>query len=157
MKKLILIRHGKATQEFMPDKKRYLVEKGIKRTKKFALDLKDKEIFPDIIISSPAVRAKQTSEIVADIFEYNVDKIQINNIFYFEPDELVFNEIYSLPNSASTVFIVGHNPLWTEIADYFSNTEIWHLRTSGIYGVEFDTDDWTEIETANKKDLVLIN
>jgi phosphohistidine phosphatase len=157
MKKLFFIRHGKATHKSMPDKKRYLIEKGIKRTIKHAKQLKEKGITPDLIISSPAVRAYQTAELIAKTLNYPVDKIKINKNFYFEPEDLVINEILSLPNDAQTVFLVGHNPLWTDLADYYLSADIWHLRTSGIAGVGFDTDDWTEIENVPKKDLVLIN
>jgi len=157
MKNLILIRHGKATHEPMPDKKRFLTEKGIKRSRKFAEKLKEQNIKPDLMISSPATRAYETAKIFADIFDYPIEAIQINDNFYFAPDELVFNELYSLPNEKNTIFLFGHNPLWTELADYFSQNEIWQLRTSGIFGVSFDTNDWTKIETAPKKDLVLIN
>ncbi len=157
MKKLIIIRHGKATQSFMPDKERFLVDKGKKRTQKFALKLKETGIIPDLILTSPAVRAKQTAEIIAEVFSFLKDKIQVKDTFYFRGKELVYNELYALPDDKNAVFIVGHNPLWTELADNFSTKQILHLRTSGIFGVEFDTKHWTEIETAEKRDLVLIS
>ncbi len=157
MKKLFFIRHGKATHEPMPDEKRFLTEKGIKRSRKYAKKLKKAGIKPDLILSSPAVRARQTAEIFAEILDYPKDKIILKKNFYFEPEELVLNEILSLPPEADTVFLVGHNPLWTDLADYYSNDEIWHLRTSGVAGIGFDTDDWTEIETAPRKDLILLN
>jgi len=157
MKKLFFIRHGKATHEPMPDEKRFLTEKGIKRSRKYAKKLKKAGIKPDLILSSPAVRARQTAEIFAEILDYPEDKIILKKNFYFEPEELVINEILSLPPEADTVFLVGHNPLWTDLADYYSNDEIWHLRTSGVAGIGFDTDDWTEIETAPRKDLILLN
>ncbi len=157
MKNLIFIRHGKATHEPMPDIDRYLTEKGIRRTRKHANLLKTHNIYPDLIITSPAQRAYQTAEIVADIYKYPLDKILINKKFYFEPKEFVYNEILSFPNKKNTIFIVGHNPIWTEMADAFSNQGIMHLRTSGIIGIAFDTDDWTDIEIAVKKDLILIN
>ncbi len=70
MKHLFIIRHGKASQQMMPDIKRPLIEKGIKRTTKRAKSLKDLGIKPDLIVSSPAVRAFQTAEIFAKILDY---------------------------------------------------------------------------------------
>ncbi len=157
MKKLFFIRHGKATQEFMDDKDRYLIDKGVKRTLKNARKLKESRISPDLILSSPAVRAYQTAEIIADTLGYPKENIVTKENFYFAPEDLVVNEILSLPNEVDTVFLVGHNPLWTEMANYFSSHNIGHLRTSGVVGVEFQTDDWTEIGNVPKSDIFIQN
>jgi len=156
-KKILFIRHGKATQEFMPDMERFITEKGIKRTHKHTKKLKEKGIYPDLIISSPAVRAQETAQIIAQNFDYDIDKIEINEHLYFSSEQTIINIIRSLPNNITTVFLVGHNNLWTDLADEFSSEDIWHLRTSGIFGVQFDTENWAEILTAKKSDLVLIN
>jgi len=157
MKKLYLIRHGKASQQMMPDIKRPLIEKGIKRTRKFAKKLKETCVQPDLIVSSPAVRAYQTAEILAEIFEYPMDKIDINQYFYFHPEEAVLHQLMGLPDTVQTVFITGHNPIWTDIADELMQQDIWHLRTSGIAGICFETNKWKDILQAKRKDLVLIN
>ncbi len=157
MKRLYIIRHGKASQQMMPDIKRPLIEKGIKRTRKFAKKLKETGVQPDLIVSSPAVRAYQTAEILADIFDYPKDKIYINQYFYFHEEEAVLSQLMGLPDSVNTVFITGHNPVWTDLADRFMQEEIWHLRTSGIAGVAFDTNTWKDILKAPGKDLILIN
>jgi phosphohistidine phosphatase len=156
-KKLLFIRHGKATQEFMPDMERFITEKGIKRTRKHAKKLKEKGIFPDLIISSPAVRAHETAKIVAQNLNYDTAKIEINEHLYFSSEQTIINIVRSLPNNISTVFLVGHNNLWTDLANEFSSEDIWHLRTSGIYGVQFETSNWTDMLTAKKADLVLVN
>ena len=157
MKQLYIIRHGKASQQMMPDIKRPLIEKGIKRTRKFAKKLKETGEQPDLIISSPAVRAYQTAEILADIFAYPKDKIDINKYFYFHSEDAVLHQLMGLPDTVNTVFITGHNPIWTDLADELMQQDIWHLRTSGIAGVAFETDSWTDLLQAKRKDLVLIN
>ncbi len=156
-KKLLFIRHAKATQEFLPDMERFITEKGIKRTHKHAKILKEKGIYPDLIISSPAVRAQETAQIIAQNLDYNVDNIEINEHLYFSSEQTIINIVRSLSNDISTVFLVGHNNLWTDLANEFSSEDIWHLRTSGIFGVQFNTINWTEILSAKKTDLILIN
>jgi phosphohistidine phosphatase len=157
MKTLVIIRHGKATQESMPDTERYLIEKGIKRTKKFALRLKDAGVFPDKIISSTAVRTYQTAEIIADVFDYSKENIEKNPSFYFHSLQTTVHQIYSLQDSFSTVFIVGHNPIWTDLVEHFGQLDIWHLRTSGMVAIQFNTDKWQDIEQAEKKEIAVIN
>ncbi len=157
MKQLFLIRHGKATHEPMPDIKRHLTDKGIKRTRKHAGMLKDKQLKPDLIISSPAIRAFQTAEILADILQYPKKDILIDSKFYFFPQEEVTNQIKNIPDTYNRVFLVGHNPIWTDLSDQLSENGLWHLRTSGIFGIEFDTDTWQNVFQAPQKSILLIN
>ena len=157
MKQLFLIRHGKATHELMPDIKRYLTEKGIKRTQKHAKILAEKTYKPDLIISSPALRAYQTAEILAKTIGYPSEKIEINPKLYFYPEEDLMNQIKEIPDTYNKVYLVGHNPIWTDLADQLSENGLWHLRTSGVFGVEFDTDSWKHIFQSSRKDLILIN
>ncbi len=157
MKHLYLIRHGKATHKPMPDIKRYLTGKGIKRTKKYAGILAEQNIKPDLIISSPATRALQTAEIIAEILNYPVDKIEINPVFYFEPEQEVLEQIKNIPDRYNHVFLIGHNPIWTDLADRFSEKPVWHLRTSGISGTAFETETWKNILQSPRKDYILIN
>ena len=157
MKQLFLIRHGKATHEAMPDIKRYLTDKGIKRTRKHAGILAEKQLKPDLIISSPAVRAFQTAEILAKTIGYPSEKIEINPKLYFYPEDDLMNQIKEIPDTYNKVYLVGHNPIWTDLADQLSENGLWHLRTSGIFGVEFDTDTWQNVFQAPRKDILLIN
>lgn len=157
MKHLYLIRHGKATHKPMPDNKRFLTEKGIKRTKKYARILAEQNITPDLIVSSPAVRAFKTAEIIAEILNYPIQDIEINPVFYFEPEREVINQIKKFPDKYNHVFIVGHNPIWTDLADQFSENDLWHLRTSGIFGVKFDTNTWKNILQSSRQNSILIN
>ena len=157
MKELFIIRHGKATHQPMPDVERFLTEKGIKRTEKHAIILREKNLCPDAIVSSPAKRAFQTAEILADICNFPKSQIIIMPDFYFMPEGLVYNQIQSLPNTANRIFITGHNPLWTDLADELSSQDIWHLRTSGVVGIAFDADTWYDVFRAPRKDIIIIN
>ena len=157
MKYLYLIRHGKATHKPMPDIKRYLTSKGIKRTKKYAGILAEQNIMPDLIISSPAARALQTAKIIAEVLNYPSEKIEINPVFYFEPEQEVLEQIKNIPPHYKHVFLVGHNPVWTDLADLFSEKPIWHLRTSGISGTAFETNTWQNILLSPRKNILLIN
>ncbi len=157
MKQLFLIRHGKATHELMSDIKRYLTEKGIKRTIKTAEILAEKNIYPDLIISSPAVRAIQTAKILADYLNYDHQKIQINSTFYFYPKPEVLDQIKQFPDKYQLIFMVGHNPIWTEIADQFSQNGVYHLKTSGVFGSKAEIETWKKFVATEKTDTLRLN
>ena len=64
MKKLVLIRHAKSdwSNPFLDDFLRPLNKRGEKNAPLMAKVLKEKNIRPDLIISSPSLRTKQTLE-----------------------------------------------------------------------------------------------
>ncbi len=106
--KVLFIRHSLAVEkeEFLGhDFDRPLVEKGIKRAKKFFKNIK--EIYEiDYIITSPALRALQTAEILKGYFPKAVF-IKTNRLL---PGASIndFKEI--IAEKQGTVAIVGHQP-----------------------------------------------
>ena len=123
----------------------------------FALKLKETLVNPDLIISSPAVRAYQTAEILAEVFNYPKSKIDINKYFYFYEEEAVLHQLKYLKDNVQTVFITGHNPVWTDLANRFYSSPVFHLRTSGIVGIGFETDTWKNFLEVKRTDIILIN
>ncbi len=72
MFELYLIRHGVAAERGLAwpdDAKRPLTEEGIGRMKKAAKGLKRLDVRLDVVVSSPLVRARQTAEVVAGVFD----------------------------------------------------------------------------------------
>ena len=53
--------------------------------------------------------------------------------------------------------IVGHNPIWTSLVNYFLPETLTHLRTSGVAVIKFETRDWSKIKKAAKKKIALFN
>ena len=104
---VVAIRHGKPlTEGYAQDDLKPLSDEGKKTIEKTALHLQEKKIVPDIIFSSPLLRAKQTADIVKDVLGGN---LQIEDAlgFFFDLQKLI-SSLTSLQNK--TVFLVGHAP-----------------------------------------------
>ncbi|MFW6227734.1 MAG: SixA phosphatase family protein [Bacteroidota bacterium] len=153
MKTLYLVRHGKSSWENMShqDYERPLLVKGIKRTRKVALFLKEKDICPDLIVSSHAQRAYETATIIAEKIQYPVEKIRIERGLYFSGPDAMENVIFSLDDSLEEVMLVGHNPDMTNLANVFLLNKIDYLPTTGVVCVRFDTGNWSDIFIAPKE------
>ena len=69
--KIYLIRHSNAVDPGTPgyedDSLRPLTEKGRDKMNKIAAALKALDVQPDLIVSSPYVRARETAEILAKV------------------------------------------------------------------------------------------
>ncbi len=115
---LYIIRHAIAVEEGTPeyedDSQRPLTDKGKKKMRQIAKGLHALGVDFDLILSSPYVRAKETAEILADVFKMK------NNIAFSEnlipmgdPDLLIaeINEKYSVDSIA----LVGHEPYLTNL------------------------------------------
>jgi len=158
MKTLYIIRHAKSSWEFtnLSDEERPLIEKGIKRSKKIAKYLKGKNVKADIIISSHANRALNTAQIIAKKIDYPLEKIIIDKKIYGSGIDNLFNIIYGISNDYNSAILFGHNPTFTNIANYFLDEKIDNLPTAGLVCIEFDTDQWNKINTAPKLNNYII-
>ena len=105
---------------------------------------------PQLIISSPAERAKQTAELVAEICSYD-RSIEWDASFYGGGSEDLISALSRLPNSIEHVMLVGHNPRMEETAaDLLNPTGMgWNdgpairIPTAGLICVELHITDWT--------------
>ena len=50
-----------------------------------------------------------------------------------------------IENKYSEVVLVGHNPAYTEISNYFSENKILNLPTARWFSLRFDTNHWSNI------------
>jgi phosphohistidine phosphatase len=66
---LYLLRHADANTEAATDDARPLSEKGVSQARKVGRFCKDHNLKPDIILTSPVLRAVETADIVAQIIK----------------------------------------------------------------------------------------
>jgi len=152
MKTLYFIRHAKSSWDFteLTDEERPLIEKGIKRAKKLGKYLKEQNIKADMILTSHADRAFQTAQIIAKKINYPLEKIIIDKKIYGTGIDNLFETIFGLSDEYSCIILFGHNPTFTNIANYFLDEKIENLPPSGLVCIEFKTDQWNEIVNAPK-------
>lgn len=146
-KQLIIVRHGKSSWKYesIADIDRHLKEKGIHDVYAMASRLKEAEIYPDLIMSSEAPRALHTALIFARTLDYPTSKIKLKEIFYHGSDHDVLEAIRKVPDDADSIMIFGHNPTFTDLANHFLQEELDKLPTSGMAGIEFNSESWENI------------
>lgn len=152
MKNLLVMRHAKSDWgNNLPDIERPLNKRGEKAAPLMAEHLKKKSKIPDLILSSPAKRAKCTADLVKKTLAYSKD-IEIVNQFYFGYISDIIYIIKNIDNHHNTVLILGHNPIWEDLVSEFINYEDYvAMPTAAIASIIFDTDDWQKISEKNAK------
>ena len=155
MKKLYIIRHAKSSRsdETLEDFERPLNKRGKANAPIMGERLKEKGIMPDIIISSPAKRAKTTAEIIAKEIGYEKKVLFDANIYEANVNELS-KILRALDDKNKTVFLVGHNPSLNDLANYYVHHEE-NIPTCGVVEIAFACEKWADIEPKNAKLLSL--
>lgn len=123
---------------------RPLLDEGIETTRLVIGHLKEKKVQIRNIVSSPAMRAITTAELIAKGFGVDKDDIQVFNDLY-KADIPAFEDcIYSLPDEWDHVLLVSHNPGISEFAaDLAVIPE--SLPTAGIVSLCFDMKKWINL------------
>ena len=150
MKRLYLVRHAKASWEEpgVSDSDRPLIPKGLKKTRLIVDFLLEKGTSPDLIISSPAVRASETAKIVAAGLDYPAGRIKTDRKIYDGYYDRILDIIYGTPNDVNSLMIFGHNPTITNMANLFMTPGIDSMPTSCVVCISFNTDKWEAIPAA---------
>lgn len=151
MKTLLILRHGKAVaHDDAHDKQRALEDRGRHAATKMGELIKDKIGVPHLVVSSDATRARETAELAAEAAGYN-HKIVYKPEIYDASLTTLISVVQSLPESAPTVLLVGHNPGLSDLAGYFVNSEMM-LPTAGLIYLKFGIE-WSNA-SAGIGDLV---
>lgn len=111
---LYLIRHAVAVEEYEDDSQRPLTDKGRKKMRQIAKGARALGVEFDLILSSPYVRARETAEILADVFKMKKDVQFSDHLTPMGDPELLIaemNEKYAV----SSVALVGHEPFLTAL------------------------------------------
>ena len=153
MKRVVIVRHAKAVPYgYDADFERELTGRGEKDAGNIGRELNRKVIVPDLMISSPAARALKTAQIFAENLGFEISRIQEKMAIY---DGLTTAEflaiIHQLPENVQTVFFFGHNPGFHYLVSNLL-TEFWgEMPTCSTVGIDFDVENWSEIEARTGK------
>ena len=148
MKQLILIRHASAesTGPSGDDFGRLLTDIGRKESLILANKLARFNLSPGIIISSPAPRALETANLVAEIIGFPVTNIRQDKSIYQEhsPRDLL-HLLDDLDESIHTAILVGHNPALSHFAWFLCPQFRNNMAKASAAGFGFETTEWSSI------------
>jgi phosphohistidine phosphatase len=101
---------------------------------------------PDLLVSSPAIRAVTTARVIAAAIEYPEGEIELRPEIYEAGCFTLLTLIRDLPGHADHVMLFGHNPGFTDLANLLQPEPIDNVPTCGVVRMAFKVDSWTEID-----------
>ncbi len=155
-KQLLIIRHAKAEEaDFKkPDFKRSLSHRGEKDAQEMVKRLKTKNLHPQILYSSPALRAISTARYFAHEFGIAQSDIIQEPEIYDALTDTLFDCTNRMDDRADFVALFGHNPSITDLVNKFCGKEIYNIPTCGIALIQFPFDSWKML-SAGTGELIL--
>ena len=155
MKILYLVRHAKSSwkDESISDAERPLNKRGERDAPFMAELLCLKGIQPDLLVSSPALRALSTAKIFAKSFEYLEGRIEIDDRAYLAETTEIWKIVRSFDDGSDSVMLFGHNPGLTEFVNLFDNVYIDNVPTSAVICIAFSSENWEETSSDRAKVL----
>jgi phosphohistidine phosphatase len=139
---IYVVRHGIAIDredpKCPPDPERYLTEEGIERTKRVAAAVAALSATPDLLLSSPYVRAMQTAEIFAGALDYPKQKIRRTDFLLPGAEPTLFFRELAKDKHSSMIFIFGHAPQLNDViaAALGAKQHITALKKAGVALIE---------------------
>lgn len=153
MKTLFVVRHAKSSWEDidLADIDRPLNERGKRDAPRMGKRLKEKNIHPQLFMSSPARRAFSTARRIGEVLEYKKSDIKVNKDLYHATDDGILKVVLQLPDKYDEIMIFGHNPGLTDFVNTLlaENESIDNVPTCGIVAFRFSCKQWSEISAVN--------
>jgi phosphohistidine phosphatase len=145
MKTLLLLRHAKSSwkEPAIADFERPLNDRGRKAADMVGKFIAKQDITIDLVISSPAVRARQTTDLVLRAAKRSPELRFDQRVYEATPARLL--EITSqIEDDRKTVLLVGHNPGMEELLTLLVGLEQ-HMPTASLAKVVLSSKKWDKI------------
>jgi len=104
-----------------------------------------RNIKPDMILSSAALRAQLTADGLAEKLGYT-ETIQYMDELYLTTPEMHINVLSLQEDAYDSIMLVGHNPALSELANILQHENFGKFPTLGVLSITLDIEFWEEIK-----------
>jgi phosphohistidine phosphatase len=151
-KTILIMRHAKSSWDdsSLKDFDRPLNTRGRKDAPRMGRYLLSLGLVPDLIVSSSALRAKRTVELLSDAAGIDSGQIRWDRSLYDNGADAYIDAVRRSPQDVETVMVAGHNPTVEEvIARLSSGTIDRRVTTANIACFKSSAEQWGDISEKN--------
>ena len=147
MKTLMLLRHAKSSWEDkgISDHDRPLNKRGKKTAPVMGHLILEKQLVPDLILSSTAVRARTTAEAVAEACNYKNTIEHLAELYLATAGELLSEVQSRVDDGIDRVMLVAHNPGMEDLVSRLSGHPE-PFPTAALAVFELGIESWRALE-----------
>ncbi len=146
MKNLYLIRHATSdwSDTSVSDEERTITLQGYADIDSVAYHLKKQGVKPELIVSSCAIRAQDTSLALSKFLHYK-GKIHYLQEFYLASAQRMQETLTLHPNDCDNIFVVGHDAQLRAFIETITKEKVSKMPTSSVIALRLDINDWSEL------------
>jgi len=143
MRRLTLIRHAKSdwSDPDLNDFDRPLNERGKKAAPLMGKRLASRSHVPDLLVSSPAKRARKTAQLIAKELGLAKTDIRFDEVIYEAPVDNLLEVLKALPDDCHPA-LIGHNPGLSDLGSWLCQDAPSWLKTCAVLTLELEADSW---------------
>ena len=145
MKNLYLMRHAKSSwkDETLLDIERPLNSRGRRASQTVAGFIKKQKIIPDLVLSSSAIRARETTDIVLGAAKITTD-LRFDERIYEAGANRLLEVIKQIDKTRKSVLLVGHNPGLEALLELLTGA-VETMPTATLSKLTLKISDWSDI------------
>jgi phosphohistidine phosphatase len=145
MKTLFLLRHAKSVPAIgsWPDLDRSLTDEGCRQAERVGKYLKQQNTVLDLVLSSPALRARETTQLVLTAAECVVE-VRYDMRIYEASRQQLLQIISEIDVEKSSVLLVGHNPGLEEVLQGLTDCFA-PMGTATLAKIDLTASEWNKI------------
>lgn len=146
MKTLLLLRHAKSSWKVadQPDFERPLNGRGERAAPLMGRHLRRQKVEPDLILCSPAERARQTAALFAEAAKLAAE-LRYDERIYEASALRLLEVVTQADEAADTVLLVGHNPGLEELILLLTG-ETRLMPTAALAKIDLAADKWSKVK-----------
>lgn len=158
---LYLLRHAKSSWDHpsLSDFDRPLAARGREAAPRMGRLMRDNSHAPELVLCSPALRARQTKDLVLDVLDYDPEVRLMDGLYNFGDGTGLLHIIQQIGSECSSLLVIGHNPsienLAIKLAGSGKSSDLKAMArkypTAALAIMEFDEDDWREVRSGKGK------
>ena len=142
MKTLWLLRHGKASWDDpgLEDFERPLNERGVSDAKLSGKYARRQRVKPDLVVSSPATRAKHTAELFMAAADLKKSPVYDERIYEASARRLL-QVLSEIDDANESILLIGHNPGFADLYEHLTGAAK-KIPTASLTCITLNIDNW---------------
>ena len=155
MKYLLINRHAESpwSNFNVSDHDRELDSKGVSDASMMGKRLLNKEISFDLMLTSSAIRALTTCQLIASEISYPLYEICVKKDIYNSNIDSLKDIICKIDSSVNFLAMFGHNPVLHMLSEEFAEQKIDRFPTCSMAYFELKINSWKDLLQSEKKML----
>jgi len=147
VKRLLILRHAKSSwaDSSLDDWQRPLNDRGRRDAPRVGEWLRARALVPDVIVTSDAVRARETAAAVATASGYSRAIVVEPSLYHATPADAIEVVRGVADQTARTLLLVGHNPGLEDLVSRLSG-EHHDMVTAAIVELTVRIERWSDLD-----------